>query len=71
LAIDCQVSTSDFSQRLRDPGVSEEDRALLLGHAGNGMPQHYAAATVAKLLEATNAVLKARDRTMVLPVAKG
>jgi hypothetical protein len=71
LAIDCQVSTSDFSQRLRDPGVSEEDRALLLGHAGNGMPQHYAAATVAKLLEATNAVLKARDRTMVLPVANG
>ena len=60
-----------YGQRLRDAGVSEEDRAMLLGHAGNGMPLHYAAATVAKLLEATNAVLKTRDRTMVLRVANG
>ena len=36
-----------FGQRLRDAGVSEEDRALLLGHAIAGMPQHYAAATIA------------------------
>lgn len=60
-----------YGQRLRDAGVSEEDRALLLGHAGNGMPQHYAAATVAKRLEATNAVRKTRDRTMVLRGANG
>jgi integrase len=52
-----------YGHRLRDAGVSEEDRALLLGHAGNGMLQHYAAATVARLLEADNAVLKTRDRT--------
>ena len=51
--------------------MSEEDRALLLGHTGNGIPQHYAAATVAKLHEATNAVLKTRDHTMVLRVANG
>ena len=60
-----------YGQRLRDAGVSEEDRALLLGHAGNGMPQHYATATVARLLEAANAVLKTRDRTMVLRVVNG
>ena len=60
-----------YGQRLQDAGASEEDRALLLGHAGNGMPQHYAAATVARLLEAANAVLKTRDRTMVLRVVNG
>jgi hypothetical protein len=36
---------------------------------GNGMPQHYGAATVAKLLEPTNTVLRSRDRTMVPRVA--
>ena len=51
--------------------MSEEDRALLLGHAGNGMPQRYATATVARLLEAANAVLKTRGRTMVLRVVNG
>jgi hypothetical protein len=51
--------------------VSEQDRALLLGHADNGMPQYYASETVAKLLDAANAVLKTRDRTMVLRVANG
>ena len=60
-----------YGQRLRDAGVSQEDRALLLGHADSGMPRHSAAATVAKLLEASNAVLKTRDRTMVLRVANG
>ncbi len=60
-----------YGQRLRDAGVSQEDRTLLLGHADSGMPRHYAAATVAKLLEASNAVLKTRDRTMVLRVANG
>ena len=60
-----------YGQRLRDAGVSQEDRALLLGHADSGMPRRYAAATVAKLLEASNAVLKTRDRTMVLRVANG
>jgi hypothetical protein len=27
-----------FGQRLRDAGVNEEDRALLLRHSINGMP---------------------------------
>lgn len=35
------------------------------------MPQRYAAATVAKLVEASNAVLKTRECTMGLRVANG
>ena len=57
-----------FGQRLRDAGVAEEDRALLLGHAVQGMPQHYATATLERLLDAANSVLQTRDRTMVLRV---
>jgi integrase len=57
-----------FGQRLRDAGVPEEDRSLLLGHAVQGMAQHYAAATLERLLEAANSVLTQRDRTMVLRV---
>ena len=60
-----------FGQRLRDAGVQAEDRALLLGHAIQGMAQHYATATLERLLEAANSVLDKRDRTMVLRVATG
>jgi len=60
-----------FGQRLRDAGVQEEDRALLLGHAVQGMPQHYATATLERILDAANSVLKTRDRTMVLRIANG
>jgi integrase len=41
-----------FGQRLREAGVAQEDRALLLGHAIAGMPQHYATATIARLATA-------------------
>jgi integrase len=57
-----------YGQRLRDAGVAEEDRALLLGHAINGMPQLYAAATIARLVEAANLVSTTRDRTTVLRI---
>lgn len=60
-----------FGQRLRDAGVSEEDRALLLGHALTGMPQHYATATIARLVEAANKVQETRDRTTLLRVVNG
>lgn len=60
-----------FGQRLRDAGVSEEDRALLLGHAIEGMPQHYASATVARLAEAANRVQLTVDRTTLLRVVNG
>lgn len=60
-----------FGQRLRDAGVSEEDRALLLGHAIDGMPQHYASATVARLVEAANRIQQTVDRTTLLRVVNG
>jgi len=60
-----------FGQRLRDAGVSEEDRALLLGYSINGMPQHYATATVARLVDVANRVYETRDRTTLLRVANG
>ncbi len=60
-----------FGQRLRDAGVSEEDRELLLGHAITGMPQHYATATIARLVEAANKVKQTLDRTTLLRVVNG
>lgn len=60
-----------FGQRLRDAGVSEEDRALLLGHAIAGMPQHYATATIARLVETANKVATTRDRVTLLRVVNG
>lgn len=60
-----------FGQRLRDAGVSSEDRALLLGHAVDGMPQLYAAATVARLVDAANLVQHTVDRTTLLRVVNG
>lgn len=57
-----------FAQRLRDAGVSEEDRALLLGHAIAGMPQHYATATIARLVDVANKVGETLDRTTVLRI---
>jgi integrase len=60
-----------FGQRLREAGVTEEDRALLLGHALTGMPQHYATATIARLVEAANKVHETRDRTTLLRVVNG
>ncbi|MFN7154148.1 MAG: tyrosine-type recombinase/integrase [Acidovorax sp.] len=60
-----------FGQRLRDAGVPEEDRALLLGHAIDGMPQHYATATVARLVEMANKVKETFERTTLLRVVNG
>ena len=60
-----------FGQRLREAGVEAEDRALLLGHAVEGMPQHYATATIARLVELANRVTTTRDRTTLLRVING
>ena len=60
-----------FAQRLRDAGVSEEDRALLLGHAVDGMAQHYASSTVERLVDVANRVAETRDRTTLLRVVNG
>lgn len=60
-----------YGQRLREAGVPEEDRALLLGHAVAGMPQHYATATVERLVELANRVKETDDRTTLLRVVNG
>lgn len=60
-----------FGQRLRDAGVSQEDRDLLMGHASEGMSQHYATATLERMLEAANSVSRTVDRTTVLRVVNG
>lgn len=60
-----------YAQRLRDAGVSEEDRGLLLGHAVAGMAQHYASSTVERLVEVANKVAGTRDRTTLLRVVNG
>ena len=60
-----------YGLRLRDAGVSEEDRALLMGQAIAGMPQHYAAATIERLVETANKVQATRDRTTLLKMVNG
>lgn len=60
-----------YGQRLRDAGVSAEDRALLLGHATDDMPSHYAVAVVENLVTAANSVARTRDRTTLLKVVNG
>jgi len=60
-----------FSQRLRDAGVSDEDRALLLGHAIDRIRQHYASATIARLVEAANKVQQTVDRSTLLRIVNG
>ncbi len=57
-----------FGQRLRSAGVTDEDRALLLGHASQEMPQHYATAAIARLLEAANSALETDDRETILHI---
>lgn len=60
-----------FGQRLRDAGVHEEDRNLLLGHAAEGMAEHYATATIARLVDVANKVATTIDRTTLLRVVNG
>ena len=61
-----------FGQRLREAGVQAEDRALLLGHALEGMPQHYCAtATIARLVALANKVTETRDHVTLLRVING
>lgn len=55
-----------FACRLRAAGVSDEDRAALLGHSGSAMPQHYASPDVGRLIHLANRVLQRtfrHDRT--------
>ncbi len=47
-----------FSTRLRAAGVSEDDRADLLGHSNPRMTRHYSAPDITRLLEAAETVVK-------------
>jgi integrase len=60
-----------FGMRLRYAGVSEEDRALLLGHATKSMPQHYATAIVERLVEQANKVRRSERPMTILRVVNG
>jgi len=52
-----------FGRRLRAAGVSEETRAVLLGHKTRSMPTHYSVAELAELLAAVNRI----DRSLATP----
>lgn len=60
-----------YGQRLREAGVSEEDRAALLGHATESMPSHYASSTIERLVGLANSVAGTRDRMTLLRVVQG
>jgi integrase len=60
-----------YGQRLRDAGVSNEDRAVLMGHAVSNMPAHYATPTIARLVEMANLVQAVRDTPTLLRVVNG
>ncbi|WP_286863800.1 tyrosine-type recombinase/integrase [Herbaspirillum sp.] len=60
-----------YGTRLRAAGVSEEDRALLLGHANKSMPEHYATGTVERLVDQANKVELKRKRMTILRVVNG
>ncbi|MDP3088517.1 MAG: tyrosine-type recombinase/integrase [Methylotenera sp.] len=54
--------------RLRAAGVLKEDRASLLGHATQSMPEHYAAADIGRLIELSNKSLGRNNTCTVLNV---
>ena len=60
-----------FASRLRAAGVSEEDRAVLLGHSSHTMAGHYASAAVGRLLQAANRILARSETCTVLRVGNG
>jgi len=59
-----------YGQRLRDAGVSNEDRAVLMGHATSSMSEHYATPTIARLVEMANLVSTTRDTPTLLRLVK-
>jgi integrase len=59
-----------FACRLRAAGVSDEDRAALLGHSGSAMPQHYASPDVCRLLPLANRVLERASVVTIVRVAR-
>ena len=60
-----------YGTRLRAAGVSEKDRALLLGHASKSMPERYTTGTVGRLVDQANKVELTRKRMTILRVVNG
>ena len=60
-----------FGARLRAAGVSDEDRAALLGHACHAMPALYASPDICRLTALANRVLERTATVTVLRVANG
>jgi len=63
-----------FGRRLRETGVSFEDRQDLLGHRSGRITTHYSAAELSRLIEAANSVCeedKSRHNLVVLRCATG
>jgi hypothetical protein len=52
-------------------GVTEGDRAMLLGHTGKGMPRHYASADAGRMVQLANRVLERGTTRTVLRVIDG
>lgn len=59
-----------FAHRLRDAGVSAEDRSVLMGHATTDMASHYATATISNLIDMANKVSETIDVTTILRVVQ-
>jgi integrase len=59
-----------YGQRLRDAGVSNEDRAVLMGHATSSMSEHYATPTIARLVQMASLVATTRDTPTLLRLVK-
>ena len=57
-----------YGARLRAAGVEKEDRASLLGHATQSMPEHYAAADIGRLINLSNGSLNRNSTCTVISV---
>jgi integrase len=60
-----------YGSRLRAAGVTEADRAALLGHATRSMPEHYASADVGGLITLANRVVQREGTRTILRIATG
>ena len=55
-----------FGSRLRNAGVSFEDRQQLLGHKNTNMSTHYSAASLQRLVDAAESVVTEESEAVVL-----
>lgn len=58
-----------YGCRLRAAGVSEEDRAALLGHACHSMTGHYASPDISRLVSLANRVLERKSAVTIVRIS--